>query len=51
MDINDFFKNLFDGAINISIRFVKSQPEILSEDYELVYNDVIEDKNKISFFF
>ena len=49
MDINDFFKNLFDGSINISIKFVKSSIDVVSDDYELIYNDVIEDNNKIKF--
>ncbi len=49
MDINDFFKNLFDGSINISIKFVETPITIVSEDYELVYNDIIKESDKIIF--
>ena len=50
MDINDLFKNLFDGSINISIKFVKTpQMDNINKDYELVYNDVINENNKTTY--
>ncbi len=52
MDLNDLFKNLFEGSsINISIKFVKSEfdSDFISENYELIYNDIIEKDGKTTF--